>query len=141
MRQVKGGARAKMLWRAGIGRKGRDGDVATPCGRRSPWWHGSGAKGSFPLGGFPMRAHTCAAARRPGRPDGAAVPLGSRAGAVGAHTLARRRKRFVGKRIRESDRWGRLVIETEEKDEDSGRWAAVRWCWVGPAARFVGLAG
>jgi hypothetical protein len=54
----------------------------------------------------------------------------------------------VGKRIRESDRRGRLVIErgrlvieTEEKDEDSGRWAAVRWCWVGPTAGFVGLAG
>jgi hypothetical protein len=83
-RCVKGGARAKMPQRTGIGRAGGDGDVAAPLWPAEPlvawlWWQ----RGSFPLGGFPRRAHARAAARRPGRSGGAAVPSNSRTGAVG----------------------------------------------------------
>jgi hypothetical protein len=103
------------------------------CGRRSPWWRGSGGKGGlFPLGAS-LGGHTHV--QLLGVRSGQAVRPSHRTHArarSGPHTPARRSNRCGGKRIRESDRWGRLVIETG-KNEDSGRWAAVRWCWVGPA--------
>jgi hypothetical protein len=54
-----------------------------------------GAKGTFPLGGFPRKALTRAAARRPGRSGGAAVASSVRA-QPGTHTPTRRRKKVCG---------------------------------------------
>jgi hypothetical protein len=74
------------------------------------------------------------AARRPGRPGGAAVPSGASAGATG-HARWRGR---VGEEeeIGVYDRWGRLVIGGKEKRERLLGWLGCD-CWVVGLGRLL----
>jgi hypothetical protein len=97
---VTGGAGAKMPQRAGIGCAGDEGDVVAlqwPVELLMPWFRGQ--RRPSPWGLSPGES-ACAATRHPAWPGGAAVPLGTRAGAAGrAHAVAEEEK-GVGRGIR-----------------------------------------
>jgi hypothetical protein len=82
-----------MLRRLGIGFTSEVSDVDAPhCPAEllMSWFRGQ--KGPFPLGASPGES-ACTAARRPGRPGGAAVPSSARTGVAGCtHTDVERDK-------------------------------------------------
>jgi hypothetical protein len=119
----------------GIGCAGEVSDVAAPqwlAELLMSWFRGQ--KGPFPLGASPSE-FVCAAARRPGRPGGAAVPSGTRVGAAGrAHPSAEQDKGEGKEDMGAVDQWGRLVSERKKKKEGAG-------CWDVQKRRPGGLAG